>query len=40
MKPLRLYIDNSVFGGCFDKGIIEDSVLEKECFQKWSGFLF
>jgi hypothetical protein len=26
MKKLRLYLDTSVFGGCFDKGFIEDSV--------------
>ncbi len=26
MKPLRLYLDTSVFGGCFDKGFIQDSV--------------
>jgi len=26
MKTLRIYLDTSVFGGCFDKGFIEDSL--------------
>jgi predicted nucleic acid-binding protein len=26
MKPLRIYLDTSVFGGCFDKEFLKDSV--------------
>jgi len=26
MKPLRLYLDTSVFGGCFDKPFMKDSL--------------
>jgi predicted nucleic acid-binding protein len=26
MKPLRIYVDTSVFGGCFDKPFINESV--------------
>jgi len=26
MQPFRIYIDTSVFGGCFDEGFAEDSI--------------